>query len=193
MHHTTWKLHMKVDSERVKRLRAEKHWSQEQLSEICGLNLRTIQRLENTGRASVESVRALAAVFGIEPNQLAVGDQHENPTPLDAIKTGFVRFADFTGTSSRFEFWWFFVFVLLLTSFATVIHEKAYQLVGLIVVVPFISAGTRRLNDAGQSGWWQLMYLVPFGVFLVWYLQTMASKPDSDLSGPEQAKSTTSS
>lgn len=32
----------------IKRLREEKQWSQEQLGELCGLNLRTIQRLEKS-------------------------------------------------------------------------------------------------------------------------------------------------
>ena len=44
---------MKINAELVKRLRQERHWSQEQLSEMCGLNLRTIQRLEKNGNASL--------------------------------------------------------------------------------------------------------------------------------------------
>ncbi len=171
---------MKIDPEHIKRLRKEKHWSQEQLSEICGLNLRTIQRLETSGRASLETVRALAAAFGVEPKDLQIEGASEavsgRSRAMEAIRDGFLRCSDFTGTSNRFEYWCFFAFVMVTTGLATVIHEKAYQVVGLIVIVPFLAAGTRRLNDAGQSGWWQLMYLAPFGVFLVWYLQTMASQ-----------------
>ena len=47
----------------VKKLRLANNWSQEQLSEVSVLSLRTIQRLENGGNASIESVRALAAAF----------------------------------------------------------------------------------------------------------------------------------
>jgi uncharacterized membrane protein YhaH (DUF805 family) len=32
---------------------------------------------------------------------------------------------------------------------------------GLMIFVPSISIGARRLHDTGRSGWWQLVYLVP--------------------------------
>jgi transcriptional regulator with XRE-family HTH domain len=54
-----------LDPERVKRLRVERAWSQEQLAEISGLSLRTIQRIEKRGKASMESKKALASVFEV--------------------------------------------------------------------------------------------------------------------------------
>lgn len=50
----------------IKRLRVGWHWSQEQLAEMSGLNVRTIQRIENGENAGLESLKALAAVFEIE-------------------------------------------------------------------------------------------------------------------------------
>lgn len=61
---------MRVHSELVKKLRTEKHWSREELAAACGINLRTIQRIENRGTGSPESVKALAAVFGIDADDL---------------------------------------------------------------------------------------------------------------------------
>ena len=63
---------MRINAELVKKLRTERHWSQEQLAAACGVNLRTIQRLENTGKGSMESVRALAAVFDVDADALIV-------------------------------------------------------------------------------------------------------------------------
>lgn len=57
---------MKVDSSYIKEQREQRAWSQEHLAEVTGLGLRTIQRIETTGTASYESVRSLAAVFGVE-------------------------------------------------------------------------------------------------------------------------------
>ncbi len=167
---------MKINSDLVKRLRSEKHWSQEQLSDACGLSLRTIQRLENTGKASIESVRVLAAVFEIDPNELILTKKDESMTPFDAIKTCFIKFANFSDTATRFEYWWFCLFVLLITAVAAIIHEAASQIVSVILLLPFLAAGTRRLNDTGQSGWWQLLFLVPFGIFVVFYLLAQESK-----------------
>lgn len=47
----------------IKKLREQKHWSQEQLSILSGISIRTIQRIESGDRASLESLKALAAVF----------------------------------------------------------------------------------------------------------------------------------
>ncbi|MDO3388517.1 helix-turn-helix transcriptional regulator [Gilvimarinus sp. SDUM040013] len=61
---------MKVKSTVVKRMRAERMWSQEQLAEAAGLGLRTVQRLEAAGTGSQETVRALAAVFEVPAESL---------------------------------------------------------------------------------------------------------------------------
>lgn len=47
----------------VKKLREKKQWSQEQLSILSGISVRTIQRIESGNRASLESLKSLAAVF----------------------------------------------------------------------------------------------------------------------------------
>lgn len=44
-------------------MRLERHWSQDQLAEMSGLSIRTIQRIENGGNAGLESLKSLAAVF----------------------------------------------------------------------------------------------------------------------------------
>jgi transcriptional regulator with XRE-family HTH domain len=155
---------MKIDSTLVKKLRTAKGWSQEQLSEACGLSLRTIQRLENGGSASIESVRALAAAFGIDPTELMLNGETETPqTPQDAVITGLREFGNFSGTATRFEYWWFLAFVVMVTAVATLLHERVGQIASVILLLPFLAASTRRLNDAGQSQWWQILWLVPFG------------------------------
>ena len=54
----------------VKKLRLQKCWSQEQLSQFSGLSVRTIQRIERGHQASLESLKSLAAVFQINLNDL---------------------------------------------------------------------------------------------------------------------------
>mgnify|MGYP000728025653 FL=1 len=49
----------------IKKLRLERHWSQDQLSEMSGLSIRTIQRIEIGENAGLESLKSLAAVFEI--------------------------------------------------------------------------------------------------------------------------------
>jgi len=49
----------------IKEMRLERHWSQDQLAEMSGLSIRTIQRIENGENAGLESLKSLAAVFEI--------------------------------------------------------------------------------------------------------------------------------
>lgn len=57
MNHTT------INLRDIKKMRLERHWSQDQLAEMSGLSIRTIQRIENGENAGLESLKSLAAVF----------------------------------------------------------------------------------------------------------------------------------
>jgi transcriptional regulator with XRE-family HTH domain len=61
---------MKINAELVVALRTKRSWSQDELSIASGLNLRTIQRIENEASASLQSKKALASVFGIDIHDL---------------------------------------------------------------------------------------------------------------------------
>ncbi|MEE4246049.1 MAG: helix-turn-helix transcriptional regulator [Kangiellaceae bacterium] len=50
--------------------RLDKGWSQEELARHAGLSTRTIQRIESGEKASLESLKCLAAVFDISISQL---------------------------------------------------------------------------------------------------------------------------
>jgi transcriptional regulator with XRE-family HTH domain len=50
----------------VQKLRLQRAWSQQQLAELSGLNVRTIQRIEKGQEPSVESLKSLAAVFNVD-------------------------------------------------------------------------------------------------------------------------------
>ena len=44
----------------------------------------------------------------------------------------------------------------------------------LAVFIPYLAVGVRRLHDTGRSGWWMLIYFVPFIgaiVLLVFFVQ----------------------
>ncbi len=64
----------------VRKLRLQKGWSQEQLAELSGLSVRTIQRLERGQPPSLESARALAAVFEVDVStfDLSTAETGEN-------------------------------------------------------------------------------------------------------------------
>lgn len=50
----------------IRAYREQRHWSQEQLAEISGLSVRTIQRVEQGQESSFDTRRALGVAFGFE-------------------------------------------------------------------------------------------------------------------------------
>ena len=61
---------MRIDPGRLRRLREQRAWSQEQLAEVAGLSVRTVQRVESGGAASPDTRMALAAALDVEPVDL---------------------------------------------------------------------------------------------------------------------------
>jgi transcriptional regulator with XRE-family HTH domain len=61
---------MTISVEKLKKLRTNNGWSQERLSEISGVSLRTIQRIEGGHASSLETQLALANAFDISPGDL---------------------------------------------------------------------------------------------------------------------------
>jgi uncharacterized membrane protein YhaH (DUF805 family) len=75
---------------------------------------------------------------------------------IDAVKDGFNRFADFSGVSTRSQYWYF----ILGTTIASVIAQLSFgdlggNLVSLITLIPTIAV--RRMHDVGKSGWFILV------------------------------------
>ncbi len=61
---------MRVNRQLILELRRQRSWSQDELANAAGLNLRTVQRIERSGSASLQSRRALAAAFEIDASAL---------------------------------------------------------------------------------------------------------------------------
>lgn len=177
---------MHINSARLRELRAARQWSQEQLAQLSGLNLRTIQRLESGAKVSTESVRALAAVFEVPTESLLVGNTIPSQPALKAMREGVLHGLEFTGITPRADFWWFALAVAMLLAFAELLAEVVgplpLQIATLLVLLPWIAACTRRLRDAGLSPWWQFISLAPVGGILVLlYLLTYPTKAEEPI------------
>ena len=61
---------VKVDPARLRQMREQRAWSQEQLAEIAGIRVRRLQRVESSGVASPDTRMALASALGVAPAQL---------------------------------------------------------------------------------------------------------------------------
>src|SRR5690242_6804806 len=59
-------MNTKVNTQKIKILREQRGWSQDQLAQMSGISLRTLQRMEKDGKCSIESVKSIASVFEVD-------------------------------------------------------------------------------------------------------------------------------
>ena len=105
---------------------------------------------------------------------------------ITAIKTCFKKYFVFNGRAKRSEYWWFFLFYILVGVASQFLDEVVLghsfwinygpigTIVNLILIIPILSAGARRLHDINRSGWWQLLILIVLAV--VYYQKGMLTK-----------------
>ena len=97
---------------------------------------------------------------------------------IESIQTCTSKFADFTGRAARPEFWWFTLFVALvsaaLQSFNIGSTEGTLYLGtslsgiwSVVTLLPFLAVATRRLRDTGRSWHHLFWFLVPIAGLIV--------------------------
>ena len=129
-------------------------------------------RLKFLWRNWVTSFREAVSIIGKElsmKNTLNT-DAHNGANPMtffESIQVCFTKYAEFTGKASRPEFWWFTLFVTLVASALAYLSESLVSIFLIATLLPQLAVGTRRLNDIGKSGWWQLFLLVPIGGLVI--------------------------
>lgn len=64
---------------RLQTLRGKRGWSQEELAHVSGVSARTIQRLESGTPPSLETSRAIAAAFDLEPHEVFEAEPNQQP------------------------------------------------------------------------------------------------------------------
>lgn len=97
--------------------------------------------------------------------------------PLPGFKESIVRclrkYATFRGRATRAEYWWFSLFgtLLCLVVHAVLQHllgtkaaEESMGIVLLVLFLPMLAVGVRRLHDIDFRGWWMLLGLTGVGI-----------------------------
>ncbi|MDC0037242.1 DUF805 domain-containing protein [Alphaproteobacteria bacterium] len=98
----------------------------------------------------------------------------------EAIKTCFNKYANFSGRARRSEYWFFFLFGIIVYFVSSILdgiifnvswdsNGPLYALTALALFIPHIAVAARRLHDTERSGWRQLWSLTGIGVFFVLY------------------------
>jgi uncharacterized membrane protein YhaH (DUF805 family) len=101
------------------------------------------------------------------------------------------NYAGFSGRARRMEYWMFALFsgiiVLILDGLGLVLKVSTYigGVYGLLVLIPSLAVGVRRLHDIGRSGWWLLIGLIPvIGWIILIVFAVKEGDPGDNAYGP---------
>ena len=109
----------------------------------------------------------------------------------DAIRNVFAGYATFSGRSTRAEYWWFFLFNVLVWVAAGTIDTAMGQnvistLVMLALLIPNIALAVRRSHDIGKSGWWVLWQFFGWWLFFPGLIMWLLFRTRQGDRGPNQ-------
>jgi len=98
---------------------------------------------------------------------------------MTAVKHVFANYANFQGRARRSEYWWFYLFSVIVYVVASIIDGiiglPIFYVVSLLgLFIPSLAVAIRRMHDTGRSGWWVLIFLIPLVgliLFIYWFVQ----------------------
>jgi uncharacterized membrane protein YhaH (DUF805 family) len=111
---------------------------------------------------------------------------------IEALK----KYAVFSGRSRRMEYWYFVLFVVIITVVLNMLdlligaNTRAgvgvlSSIFSLAVLIPSIAVSVRRLHDIDRTGWWVLISLVPLvGWIVLLVFSVQEGTPGSNRYGP---------
>ena len=115
----------------------------------------------------------------------------------EAVISVLTNWNNFSGRACRSEFWFFCLAAVLVQVIISIIEiatgmvdrlesTEMYEMgilsiiFTLLILVPSISVTSRRLQDRGLSGWWQLLYLTIIGIPVIVVLNMLPAKEDEN-------------
>ena len=121
-----------------------------------------------------------------------------NPGPIGYWTGCYRKYATFEGRARRAEYWWYTLFNILLYLVLILIgvllgnSDGSSAILGglifvyiLAVICPTLAVTCRRLHDAGLSGWWQALGIIPLGGIAVFVMTVLDSNPGPNKYGPD--------
>ena len=99
-------------------------------------------------------------------------------TFTQAVRSVLSNYAQFSGRARRSEYWWFYLFTVLVGVFTSVIDavlnlafSNDLGIVGTVtslgLLLPTLAVTARRLHDTGRTGWWMLLPVIPLVATIV--------------------------
>jgi uncharacterized membrane protein YhaH (DUF805 family) len=102
----------------------------------------------------------------------------------NAISVCFKKYATFSGRASRSEYWFFYLFYIIIYVVGMVVESSAgitnlSTLFVLPILLPQLAVSVRRMHDTDHSGWFLLVPI--YNLILLCTASTSGSNKHGDL------------
>ena len=113
-------------------------------------------------------------------------------SPIEYYILAFQKYGQFSGRSTRNEYWWFYLIttaVSLLLAIIDSVFSIPFTLLSTIYffvsLIPSLSIQVRRLHDVDKSGWYMLLnFVIIIGWIWLLILNILDSTPGANKYGP---------
>lgn len=106
-----------------------------------------------------------------------------NVSFVEAIKLFFINYVNFTGRSTKSEYWWAYLFNLIVSMVVSGIPYVG-QIVALGLLLPGLAVAVRRLHDTGKSWTYMFMGLIPIAGVIILIIQYCKDSDADNQWGP---------
>jgi uncharacterized membrane protein YhaH (DUF805 family) len=109
-------------------------------------------------------------------------------SPIEWAMRPIRKYAVFSGRASRAEYWWFYLLTIVVNLGSKLFDrilgtdDVIGGLLGLILLLPWVSVTVRRLHDTDRSGWWAVTLVGAVTAIII--VAVMAGAMGADESGP---------
>ncbi|MFM1973588.1 MAG: hypothetical protein RLZZ345_672 [Actinomycetota bacterium] len=105
----------------------------------------------------------------------------------DAIKNGFLNYANFRGVASRSEFWYWTLFTVIISVGTSIVDSAIGLALGMqnftltntlaavALLLPGLAVAVRRFHDAGFSAWWYSIPQLVTLFALIWFIVSLVA------------------
>jgi uncharacterized membrane protein YhaH (DUF805 family) len=113
----------------------------------------------------------------------------------EAIRSGFRKYATFSGRAVRSEYWFWALFTAVGLAAMALLDSAIFGyhpgptpfkvLFEVATLLPSLAVAARRLHDTDRTAWWLLLFLTLIGAIalIVWYCEK--GTPGPNRFGPE--------
>lgn len=111
----------------------------------------------------------------------------------EATKAFFSNYTNFKDRSSRSEYWWpqlaIIIAAIVIGIIGGILGEAILNILIVVfylgILIPALAVTVRRLHDHDKSGWWILIAIIPFAGFYLLYLYVTKGTTGSNRFGSD--------